>query len=247
MWQRPWFFATLLFAVLLAAYAVYRYRISRLLEVVNMRTRIATDLHDDIGADLTKIALLSEVARRQMGENGRAPDSPLPSIARISREAVATMSDIVWAINPRRDSVRDLVSRMRQHAEEVFTLRGIGLTFNAPENGEHSRLSVDVRRDVFLIFKEAVNNAARHSGCSRAAIDFHAAGSALELRVADDGVGFDPEDQSEGHGLMSMRRRALALGGSLRVQSSVGAGTIVVFERRSTRARRSSRAPGQPV
>ncbi len=238
IWQRAWFLAALVLATGLGVYALYRYRIARLLEVANMRTRIATDLHDDIGADLTKIALLSEVARRQMGASAAGPDSPLPSIARISREAVATMSDIVWAINPRRDSLRDLVSRMRQHAEEVFTLRGIGLSFNAPEDGQHLRLDVDVRRDLFLIFKEAVNNAARHSRCTGVAIDFWAEGASLCLRVSDDGVGFDPAAESEGHGLMSMRRRAEGLGGELEVEASGGAGTTIIFKLHHARPRR---------
>ena len=125
-----------------------------------MRTRIATDLHDDIGANLTRIALLSEVATRHPAT------SPLASIARIARESVSSMSDIVWAINPRRESVVDLIRRMRQHAEEVFTLRDIKLRFDADDALDSSRLGMDVRRDLLLIFKEAVSNAARHSQCS---------------------------------------------------------------------------------
>ena len=99
--------------------------------MANLRTRIATDLHDDIGANLTRIALLSEVARQAAGRRRRST-RPLASIASIARESVSSMSDIVWAINPARDSLLDLVRRMRQHADEVFTLRDIELHFNAP-------------------------------------------------------------------------------------------------------------------
>ena len=98
---------------------VYRYRVARLLEMAHMRTRIATDLHDDIGANLTRIALLSEVAEAR---TRAIDDGPLSSIARIARESVSSMSDIVWAINPKRESLLDLIRRMRQHADEVFTL-----------------------------------------------------------------------------------------------------------------------------
>ena len=91
------------------------------------------------------------------------------------------MSDIVWAINPARDSLLDLTRRMRQHAEEVFTLRDIELRFNAPGADDSVRLGVDVRRDLLLIFKEAVNNAARHSRCSRVEIDLRVEGSRLVL------------------------------------------------------------------
>src|SRR4029079_2170689 len=106
-------------------------------------------LHDDIGANLTRIALLSEVAHQ-------------PSIGHIARESVSAMSDIVWAINPARDSLLDLVRKMRQHADELFTRRNIELHLTTPLDRESLRLGVDVRRDVLLIFKEAVNNAARH-------------------------------------------------------------------------------------
>src|SRR5207245_4960493 len=115
-----------------AAFVLYRYRVGRLLEVANMRARIATDLHDDIGANLTRISILSEVAKQQFGNGGDDSRNPLTSIADIARESVTSMSDIVWAINPERDSLLDLTRKMRQHADEVFTLRDIDLEFNAP-------------------------------------------------------------------------------------------------------------------
>ena len=100
------------------------------------------------------------------------------------------MSDIVWAINPARDSLLDLTRRMRQHADEIFTLRDIALRFDAPGARDSVRLGVDVRRDLLLIFKEAVNNSARHSGCSRVDIDLRVEGPRLVLSLADNGVRF---------------------------------------------------------
>lgn len=227
IWQRWWFWATIALSVCLAALLLYRYRIARLLEVANMRTRIATDLHDDIGANLTRIAILSEVACQQTGKGEDSINSPLSSIARISRESVAAMSDIVWAINPERDQLLDLVRRMRQHAEEVFTSRDILLRFEAPAAAQNLKLSVDVRRDLFLIFKEAVNNAARHANAARVRVDLYLEGLSLVLEVSDDGVGFDTAAESEGHGLMSMRRRAENLGGTLVIESRAGQGTTL--------------------
>ena len=139
------------------------------------------------------------------------------------------MSDIVWAINPARDSLLDLTRRMRQHADEVFTLRDIELRFNAPDTKEYLRVGVDVRRDLLLIFKEAVNNSTRHSRCSRVEIDFRVKGSQLVLTLADNGVGFDTSLESEGQGLMSMRRRAHRLKGTLEITSGSGLGTTVVL------------------
>ena len=144
VWQRAWFLMLVALVSGVMAYALYRYRVARLLDMANLRTRIATDLHDDIGANLTRIALLSEVAtRRRVLEPGvaggdaprcwsrKTTDGPLTSIARIARESVSSMSDIVWAINPARETLLDLIRRMRQHADEIFTLRDIGLRFDA--------------------------------------------------------------------------------------------------------------------
>jgi ligand-binding sensor domain-containing protein/two-component sensor histidine kinase len=227
VWRRWWFIALMVFCAGGITYLFFRYRVARLLEMTNMRTRIATDLHDDIGANLTRIALLSEVAKQQHHEGNGTEDSPLLSIARIARESVSSMSDIVWAINPERDSLLDLTRRMRQHADEIFTLRDIQLRFNAPAAKESLRLGADVRRDLLLIFKEAVNNAARHSNCSRVKIDFKVEGSKLVLEMADDGVGFARSAESEGQGLRSMQRRASALAGALEISSRTGKGTIV--------------------
>ncbi|PYR62692.1 MAG: hypothetical protein DMF91_05825 [Acidobacteria bacterium] len=230
LWQRAWFLALVALTIGLMVYALYRYRVARLLEMANMRTRIATDLHDDIGANLTRIALLSQVATpspRDVLEGYEG--GPLASIARIARESVGSMSDIVWAINPARDSLLDLTRRMRQHADEVFTLRDIELRFNAPDTKEYLRVGVDVRRDLLLIFKEAVNNSTRHSRCSRVEIDFRVKGSQLVLTLADNGVGFDTSLESEGQGLMSMRRRAHRLKGTLEITSGSGLGTTVVL------------------
>ncbi len=242
VWQRAWFLGLATLMMCGFIYAVHRYRVARLLEMANMRTRIATDLHDDIGANLTRIALLSEVAMQTYaggtpanpGSSYRAPetvkeDAPLVSIARIARESVASMSDIVWAINPARETLLDLTRRMRQHAEEIFTLRDIELRFDAPDTQDELRLGVDVRRDLLLIFKESVNNSARHSGCSGVEIDFHVEGSRLVLMVADNGAGFDMSLESEGQGLRSMRRRAQRLKGTLEFISGHGMGTTVTL------------------
>ena len=224
VWLRGWFLALAALAVGMIVHTLYRLRVARLLELADMRTRIATDLHDDIGANLTRIALLSEVARRTHDEG------PLGSIARIARESVESMSDIVWAINPRRESLLELTRRARQHADEIFTLRNIALRFNAPGAEHGPKLGVEVRRDLLLIFKEAVNNAARHSRCSAVEIELRVERSRLVLGIVDDGDGFDTSVESEGQGLTSMRRRAQRLEGTLEIASHRGGGTSVTLE-----------------
>jgi ligand-binding sensor domain-containing protein len=228
IWQRWWFIATVAAIVGLVAYALYRYRVARFLEIERVRTRIASDLHDDIGANLTKISILSEVAQQQLVREGMGNGLFL-SVARISRESLDSMGDIVWAINPRRDTLHELLRRMRGFATDIFTIRNIDFRFHAPDHNLELKLGPDVRRDVFLIFKEAVNNAVRHSGCSQAEIELKIVGSSLVLTVSDDGKGFDEAQPSEGNGLVSMRRRAEGIHGKLVVKSNNEEGTSVIL------------------
>ena len=228
VWQRWWFVAIVATGVGLIAYALYRYRVGRFLEIERVRTRIASDLHDDIGSNLTKIAILTEVAQQQLSSD-ETDGGPLSSAARISRESLDSMGDIVWAINPKRDTLRELLRRMRGFATDIFTSRNIEFSFHSPDHDLELRLGPDVRRDVFLIFKEAVNNAVRHSQCSKAEIELKIVGASLVLMVSDDGQGFDASQNGEGNGLVNMRRRAESINGKLEISSTIGEGTIVIL------------------
>ncbi len=150
-------------------------------------------------------------------------------IASLSRDLVDSMSDIVWAINPRRDRLSDLTQRMRRFASDVLTARQIEFTFQAPDAQHDLRLGADTRREVFMIFKESINNTLRHSGCSKATINFLIEDGVLELRLYDNGRGFDPQIENEGNGLASMRQRATKLGGRFTLNSGNGDGTTVTL------------------
>jgi ligand-binding sensor domain-containing protein/two-component sensor histidine kinase len=219
IWRRWWFVLVTASAAMLIAYAVHRYRITRLMELLAVRTRIASDLHDDIGSNLTKIAILSEVANRQLDPSEQSPESPITAIARISRESVASMSDIVWAIDPRRDTHLDLTRRMRQFAIELLGSGGIDVRVESMGDDQAGIVGPDFRRQVFLVFKEAVHNAARHSHCSKVDIRIQMESRALVITVHDDGVGFDVNSHNDGQGLASMSRRAQSLGGKVDVVS----------------------------
>jgi signal transduction histidine kinase len=194
-----------------------------------VRTRIATDLHDDIGSSLSQIAILSEVVRQRVGGDEAAVREPLSLITGASSELMDTMSDIVWAIDPRKDHLSDLTQRMRRFSSDVFTARQITFEFHAPEVTRDIELGADVRRQVFLIFKESVNNVVRHSNCTRAAVAFSASRERITLRIADNGSGFDTARQWDGHGLSSMRKRTQELGGTLEVVSNDVGGTLVTL------------------
>jgi len=230
IWARWWFVGLVGGVLTLMLFWLYRYRVARLLELERVRTRIASDLHDDIGANLTKIAILSEVAYQQLGNVDKDKDSPLASIARISRESVASMSDIVWAVKPGRDRLRDLTRRMRGFAADTLTARNIRFQFRAPDVNQQLNLRADVRRDVFLIFKEAINNVVRHSACAEASIELRILGDHLELKIDDNGKGFELAEAGDGQGLINMHKRAEGFGGRFEVASLPGSGTSVTLQ-----------------
>jgi signal transduction histidine kinase/ligand-binding sensor domain-containing protein len=226
VWARGWFIALVAAALALAAYRVHRFRVARLLELERVRTRIATDLHDDIGSGLSQIAILSEVARQKLGPDQAPLAEPLASIASSSRDLVDSMSDIVWAINPHRDTATDLVQRMRRFANDLLSARNLDLAFQVSGSEHAIHLSTDVRRQVYLIFKESLNNIVRHSGATAVDVDIRIDSAALDLRVSDNGRGLTP-GAGEGHGLASMRARAQALGGRVSIETGVSGGTSV--------------------
>ncbi|HKG20414.1 MAG TPA: ATP-binding protein, partial [Blastocatellia bacterium] len=248
VWRRWWFLAIVASTVVSAVFAFARYRYQRiravreaedalrrsreerLQELERVRRRIATDLHDDIGSSLTQISIMSEVAQQRIGADDSQLSAPLSMIAGASRELVDSMSDIVWAINPQKDHLRDLTQRMRRFASDVLTARNIAFEFHEPDEESDVEMGANIRREVFLIFKESVNNLVRHSDCSEANIDFQITGESLVLIVRDNGKGFDMSQDSEGHGLASMRQRAAELGGKLEMSSHEGGGTTVTLE-----------------
>jgi signal transduction histidine kinase/ligand-binding sensor domain-containing protein len=225
IWQRWWFATLVIAAIATVAMFFHRSRVIRHTELANVRARIAMDLHDDIGANLTRISILSELARQTATADG--PPGAMADIARIARESVSSMGDIVWAINPQRERLGDLIGRMRLHAEETCASQALALSFQPPADSGALKLTVDIRRDVFLIFKEALNNVVRHGRCHRVDISMRVEGGSLVLTVVDDGVGFDPSGPSEGQGLSSMRRRAESRNGTWSVLSTPGRGTTV--------------------
>jgi len=227
-WERWWFVLLTILTVGLIIYALYRYRMQKLIELERVRTRIATDLHDEIGSNLSLIAMIGEAARRR-ATNDSQMAGWLSTIAGTSRETVDAMSDIVWAVNPGKDRLIDLTQRMRRVAEESLSPRDIVLSFNVPGKADDIQLDAETRREIFMIFKEALNNIVRHSYCTKVAIDFRVDAGRLSLDVSDNGKGFDPETAAEGNGLTNMRRRAEKVNGQFEIVSKTEEGTTMLL------------------
>jgi signal transduction histidine kinase/ligand-binding sensor domain-containing protein len=224
VWRRWWFLLLSAAVLSVLIYSAHRYRLAHALALERVRTRIAADLHDDIGSSLSHIAILSELAGQKLEGQAEAVRRPLSEIEQVSRGLVDSMSDIVWAIDPRKDHLRDLSQRMRRWASDILTGRNIDFTFHAP--AEDLRLDAEMRREVFLVFKEAVHNLVKHSRCTAARIELRCEGDSLVVEISDNGAGFTPEGEPQGHGLRSMRTRASRLGGEARIDSN-GKGTSV--------------------
>ncbi len=229
LWRRPWFLGLAVLVLAGGAAALYRYRVAHLLALERMRTRIATDLHDDLGSSLSRISILSEVARRRAEadpESGRL----LTEIGETAREMMEALSESIWSIDPRRDDLRSLATRIRRFAGDLLEGRGIAWHLQAPPDGELVRLSPGERRQLYLIVKEALHNAARHSGAHAVSMDLGLSGRRLAAEIRDDGKGFMPPEESDDvgrHGLSSMKARAIALGGRLTIDSIPGQGTRI--------------------
>ncbi len=226
-WRRPWAWAIALAAVALAAFATHRSRVARLLAIEQTRTRIATDLHDDIGSSLSSIAVQGGLLHRRLTQIDADDRQRLARIAETARELVETMGDIVWSVNPRYDHLSDLAHRMHHFAREATDAAGLTLTFEAP-GARDVALDPPVRRQVYLVFKELVANAIKHSGASRLDVVLRRDGTHpahIELTVRDDGRGMAPEaERRTGTGLPSLARRAESIGARLTITSEPGAG-----------------------
>lgn len=232
LWRRGWVLALTALGVTAAGIGFYWYRSSHQVALERMRTRIATDLHDDLGSSLTRVSILSEVARRRVADDSES-SRLLNEIGVAAREMIEALGESIWAIDPRRDDLRSFVTRVRRFAGGLLDGSGIAWHLRAPQDGEQIKLSPVERRQLYLLVKEALHNATRHSQATTVDIQFAVTGRRLSVEIRDDGRGFDPSGpESGGHGLGSLRARAAALGARLVIDTAPGRGTRLFLEAR---------------
>ncbi|HEY3349761.1 MAG TPA: two-component regulator propeller domain-containing protein [Thermoanaerobaculia bacterium] len=233
LWRRPEFLVSALALVALAAFLVHRQGVKHAVAVERVRTRLATDLHDDVGSSLARISILSEVGRRDLdpaGETARL----FSEIGETSRGVIDALGDAIWSIDPKHDDLQSLADRLRHFATDLLEGRGIACRIEVPSGAGGVDLPAEPRRHLFLLLKEAVTNAARHSGAKSVTVAFRLEDRKLSVEVADDGAGFDAPArnaaETEGRGLENMRTRAQALGGTFTIAASPGGGTWIGVE-----------------
>ncbi|HEX2867407.1 MAG TPA: two-component regulator propeller domain-containing protein [Ignavibacteriales bacterium] len=237
-WRTWWFIflAVVLIGGTLTYFIVSR--ISNLLAIERLKTKLAADLHDNIGSGLTEISIQSQVIAAQMGKNNSDDlKQKLLSISETSGQLIDNMSDIVWVVNPRRDTLYDLILRLKDSYSEIFSSLGVSFRIHNLEAIREVKLPMEYRQNLFLIFKEAINNSLKHSNCRKLELNTSIEGRRLMMELVDDGKGFDIKQNSQGNGLNNIRRRAKAIGGSLLVESAPGKGTRIQFSGKIPRSR----------
>lgn len=227
-WWETWWFRTLailLFSGLL--FAVYRYRLNQQLKLLRLRDKIALDLHDEIGSTLNSIAFYGEAAQMLIPAENRATDI-LGKINTQTREMIDSMSDIVWSLNTRNDSFSQMLNRLQSFTVGLMEPMGCRVEFVIPDNADQLKLDMAQRKNLYLLAKEAINNAAKYAHCLNLQISLTTKQGGFTLEIRDDGKGFDPAGVHQGNGLYNMQKRANELGASLSLDSMPGKGTRII-------------------
>src|SRR5688572_3782717 len=221
--QTIWFIILIILVIAALLYGIYRYRLQQVKRLQNIRNNIASDLHDDIGSTLNSISIYSEVAKQQAGKEIPALDM----IGSNSRKIIESMSDIVWTINPENDSFEKIIVRMRSFAHHLFKAKKIEYTFEVDEKLNSIALPMQVRKNFYLVFKEAITNITKYSEASRVSVMLYEKNRIIVLGIRDDGKGIPDNAETQGNGLMSMRRRAVEMNAELSIVTGNGEGTEI--------------------
>jgi signal transduction histidine kinase len=240
-WQQWWFRLGVLLLFTLSVIAIVRYISFRRLRlklsaieqqaaVERERGRIARDIHDDLGNRLTEIQLLSGLAQR----NFTVPEKTISHMHEISsaaRQATDALDEIVWAINPRNDTLPHLVNYLGQFTSDFMRRAGIRCRVDLPENPPARSVSAEVRHNLFLAIKESLNNIVRHANAAEVSLVILVSNDSLTIIIEDNGYGFDGEVKNNGvaDGLENMRRRIDEIGGKFQINSKPGTGTRISF------------------
>jgi signal transduction histidine kinase/ligand-binding sensor domain-containing protein len=224
-WRQGWFIVLVSIALLCIAFLAYRYRLRQLLAMERLRTKIATDLHDDISSTLSSITILSNIALKE--NNSIENMEMMEEIRNSSSLLMEKMDDIVWSIDPKNDTLEDLMSRLKHFASKLFEAKDILYDIRIEETVKEMKLPMIFRQHIYLILKEAVNNLVKYSRCREARIEIWADSGHLHARVSDDGIGFDKNAGSEGNGLLNMKNRASWMEAGFEISSAPGKGSAV--------------------
>ncbi|HEU4893509.1 MAG TPA: two-component regulator propeller domain-containing protein [Vicinamibacterales bacterium] len=241
-WRTWWFQAASGVTLAMAAYAVHRHRLRNHLALERMRSHIAMDLHDDIGASLSRISVICEVIRGRLPSGDDQIHHLLTGVAASSRALVKDMGDIVWSLDPRHDQVGELASRLRAFGSDLLERRGIEWSVEAPDAELRQTVPPDVRRQVYLVLKEGIHNIGKHAHATTASLRLEVRNGRVRGELTDDGRGIAGRPNG-GNGVASMRARVSHLDGSIDISGTPAGGTRVYIDVPLANTARSSRRP----
>jgi ligand-binding sensor domain-containing protein/two-component sensor histidine kinase len=229
-WE-TWWFRLIVVVVLGGILGGFVYtRIRSIVMIERVRAKIAADLHDDIGAGLSEINILSAVAEAKTPPEAKEKvQSELNRISKTAGQIIDSMSDIVWMVNPKKDSMTDLVSRLKDIFNDVLDAKGIVFRSENIDLLKNIRLDMERRQFLFLIFKEGMNNAIKYSNCHEISLKVLLERKKLKITLQDDGKGFEMDKLRIGNGLNNMQDRAKKIKGEVQIKSTPGKGTLIEF------------------
>ena len=203
----------------------------RLITQQRIRNKLAQDLHDDIGATMSGIALHSHMAGTYIRQNKiDSLEQSLHLIAEGAVEMVNNLNDVVWVVNPKNDNVEETLERLKEYTLGITQAKSILVSWEIGAEVKEMKLPIEYRRNIYMIFKEAVNNAVKYSGCSRIVIGGKQEDHHLMFSIYDDGKGFDAGNLNSGNGLRNMHERAKESNMQLEIRSGNGAGTCISMQ-----------------
>jgi ligand-binding sensor domain-containing protein len=229
-WRTWWFYALCIFVVAVLVYTLFRYRLNQKLKAFELRDTISRDLHDEVGSTLSSIGFLSSMALDDVDSNKVKAQSTLSSINESAHKMLDAMNDIIWNIQPENDTIENVVARMISFASEILEAQKISLQCNIADNVKNLYLSLSIRHDLLLIYKEAINNLAKYSQASEAVVKLEFKQPFVVLTIRDNGKGFDPDKLSTGNGLKNMQSRAKKIGAIYNLCTAIGKGTTITVQ-----------------
>ncbi len=234
-WQTWWFQSLAVLAGIISLYSILRYRFYQKMKVYTLRNRIASDLHDEIGSTLSSVSLATLVLQKKVTETTPEVQNLLRQVNENILSMMDSMSDIVWAINTQNDSLENVIHRMRAFTSEILEPKNCNVHFEVESKIYSIALNMGQRKNLYLIFKEAINNMAKYADCSNARICITAKEKRITMTIQDDGVGFDTQQDTSkqrlsGNGLKNMQKRAEELQGRLFIRSEKIRGTEIILD-----------------
>jgi len=230
VYRKWWFILIVIFSAGgIIGYIVWT-RINQYMSVQKLKEKLSADLHDSIGSGLTEISLLCAVAPDYPETDSGMQKTKLKTIGDRAGELIDNMSDIVWLVNPKNKSLKDLILRLKDSYSGLCNSLGISFKLMNIEQLDESGIIMEERQNIYLIFKEGINNSIKYSACRNIILSVETNNKNYEISLSDDGSGFNAKNNYPGNGLNNMKKRAQDSGMRLELESSVGHGTVICLK-----------------